>query len=231
MKISICDDDQSFIETMREMLKALVPQGQVSTFLSGFALLDFLTDPKNKPDVLILDMELPHINGLETGRELRLAYPNIAIIVVTDYPRYAVPSFDITPVHFLPKPVSMDALEVSLSRAKPLILMDYLCLKYKNNLLYVTLFEISSIESKGYRLKFTLEDGEFLVCQTLKYYDAKLKDKGFYRIRHNVIINLSKVKAVENGLVILQNGSAFQVARDRKQSFMDALLSWRHTYA
>lgn len=115
MKIFICDDEQCILDSMKEKTKRLFPDAAVRTFLSGEALLDAECDA----DIVLLDICLRGMSGMDVARKLRETRPETALIFVTADSSFVFDAFDVGAFHYLVKPFSDEKFaEVMKNAAK-----------------------------------------------------------------------------------------------------------------
>ena len=118
MKVLIVDDEPPARHRLRELLNRLPdyePGGEASNGAEALRLAD-----RAQPDIVLLDIQMPGLDGLETARRLaELAQPP-AIIFVTAYGDYALEAFDAHAVAYLLKPVRLERLEQALANASHL---------------------------------------------------------------------------------------------------------------
>lgn len=112
--IAICEDETYLLEELRKKAEAYLKTrhypAQIRTFTSGEDLLK-----EQRPfDLILLDLVLPGINGLETAKRLS---SKSRIIFITSYREYAVDAFEVEAVHYLLKPVTDERLYQAMDRA------------------------------------------------------------------------------------------------------------------
>jgi DNA-binding LytR/AlgR family response regulator len=126
---------------------------------------------KNKPDVLLLDIDMPGMSGL-TLRQQLLDIP--ACIFVTSYPDFAVESFELSVLDFIVKPLKADRFELAMRR-----LEEYLLIRQKAELLDFTLGTDSLFIKDGHEhIKIQLH--EVLYLEALKDYTSIVTAKKKY---------------------------------------------------
>lgn len=140
---------------------------------------------KSKPEVLLLDIDMPGMSGLELRQQL-IDIP--ACIFVTSYPDYAVESFGLSALDFLVKPLKADRFELTMRR-----LQDYLLIRQKAELLDFTLGSDSLFIKDGHdHIKIQLH--EVLYLEALKDYTSIVTAKKKYCVLSS-LGNLLKEKA------------------------------------
>lgn len=100
MQIAICDDEKEIREMLAEKLKALYPGADLSLYQSGEEVLA----ADRQPDLLLLDIQMPEKDGMETARQLRRSNQKTMIIFVTAWEDFVFQAFDVGAFHYLVKP-------------------------------------------------------------------------------------------------------------------------------
>ncbi|MDE7477748.1 MAG: LytTR family DNA-binding domain-containing protein [Lachnospiraceae bacterium] len=100
MQIAICDDEKQIQDIFAEKIEHLYPDADLVRYSSGEELL--MAD--RKPDILLLDIQMPGRNGMETARLLRKSCKEMVIIFVSALGDYVFEAFDVGAFHYLVKP-------------------------------------------------------------------------------------------------------------------------------
>lgn len=98
MNIAICDDEKVILKSLKEKTEMLFPEAAVKTYLSGETLLA----EKQTPDIVLLDIRMQGMNGMDTAGKLRNQKADTIIIFVTAAPEYLAYEF----VYFVQKSIS-----------------------------------------------------------------------------------------------------------------------------
>ncbi len=119
LKILIVDDEAPARSRMRDLLADISPQlpltvaGEAGTGREALALA-----AAEQPDVVLLDVRMPGMDGIEVAQHLRLIEPPPAVIFATAYDSYAIRAFDLHAVDYLLKPIRAARLQEALLRAR-----------------------------------------------------------------------------------------------------------------
>ena len=115
MKVLLVDDEEEFVKALAERLK--MRDLRSDTVLDGEEALSYVED--QEPDVMVLDLKMPGIDGMEVLRQVRKAYPNIQVIILTGHgsekdeeEAKRLGAFD-----YLEKPVNLDVLVKKMKAA------------------------------------------------------------------------------------------------------------------
>jgi two-component system LytT family response regulator len=243
----ILDDESGNVQLLKNMLGMHCPQLNIvaaeTDARKGITLIKEL-----QPELLFLDVEMPHLNGFETLKSLEPV--NFEVIFVTAYSQYAVEAFDVQATGFITKPVNTEKLVAAVQTATQRIeqksinknlfsLLEQnskqtspnkIPLSTSNGLVFVKISDIMYCESSGNYTNFFMNDGKnILVSRQLGEYEKLLPDTEFIRIHDKYILNLSFIKEYikgNGGEVILENGKELPVASRRKDDFLSRFEKW-----
>lgn len=122
MWIAVCDDDENFIKRIMKLLSGIIyGDDQLTFYMSGFELIEAAKNSGYPIDLLLLDIEMPGLNGIESARELREICPDIIIYVLTNFIRYAFECYGINASDYIIKPVKAGDIERRINRARSLV--------------------------------------------------------------------------------------------------------------
>jgi DNA-binding response OmpR family regulator len=108
MKVLLVDDEETFVKTLSERLK--MRDLKSDTVFDGSQAIDFVNE--NEPDVMVLDLKMPGIDGMEVLRRVKKMYPNIQVIILTGHgtDRDEDESRRLGVYDYLKKPVDIEVL-------------------------------------------------------------------------------------------------------------------------
>lgn len=112
--IMLVDDERHFIDELEDMIKGEMPFRVLANCFNGSSALKAVRDLD--PDVLITDVLMPGMSGLELAKKVRAIKPDLQIILMSDNPSYAVNGYDIGISGFLLKPLVKDRVQETLHR-------------------------------------------------------------------------------------------------------------------
>lgn len=233
-RIAICDDEEREREKVRGMLVALsVKSGndfEVVEFASGEGLIAHYEKEEAPFHILILDIEMSGLNGIQTARRLREMKRNHEqIVFLTSYAEYMLESFDVVTFQYLMKPIEPEVFESKLLRLCRYFEernQDILIIKSAYEEFVLRIEDIVAIEAaksltvKG-KLKFTtvgaVYDGRGLISQ----YAEALKSSKFLQIHRSILINLLHVHKFSGNNVVMSNGLELPIGRSKSKEVKD----------
>lgn len=244
MKIEtyLVDDDADSLEITGNYIGAHCPDillaGTAGSVAAGLALIN-----ERKPDLLLLDIELPDGTAFDLLRQT--AVRDFEVIFITAYNTYAVEAFRFSAVDFLLKPVLFPVLDVALANAARRIQakqvpQNWLNLLHNinqqqharriavstgNEFVFIDLSDIVRLESSSNYTHFYLKDrGKLVSSKTMGYYEDLLPAEKFCRIHHSHIVNIDFVqryiKNGSGGTVVLAGGLKLDVSQRKKEHFL-----------
>lgn len=230
--VGICDDNIETAEELAQNVKEIACGNQVSVeievFGDGRDLADYVEHGSHF-DLILLDIEMKYVNGLEAAKRIRKVDKNALLIYVTNYAGYSIEAYSVRPYQFLLKPVAEDKLRKYVSEALAEILNNDLYFRYsankENNKILVK--EIVYFESsgrsifihtvKGEELKF---NGKLLnVENTFK--DSKAE---FWRIHQSYLVNRKNMYKIGYAKIELCNGEVLPISEDKRKMIREKYL-------
>ncbi len=221
--IAICEDETYLLEELRKKAEAYLKTrhypAEIRTFTSGEDLLK----EQRSFDLILLDLVLPGINGLETAKRLSR---KSCIIFITSYREYAVDAFEVEAVHYLLKPVTDERLYQAMDRAlKQSKQADdrTLALIKSGSTHILPIRDILYCEVFDHRVCIHTAQGNYEYSGTLDMLEGKL-DGRFFRCHRSYLINMSHVVGQEKGTALVSNGNRVLISRRKQAEFMQRLL-------
>lgn len=223
--VAICEDERYILEELRKKVEKYINRksldASIKTFMSGEELLK----AKKKFDIILLDLMLPGIDGLEVARQISC---RSRIIFVTSYREYAVEAFDANAVHYLVKPVTEERLFSALDRAvNQTEQMDNqsLTLMKSGKTQVIFIRDILYCEVFNHQVRIHTVHGTYDYFGTLDMLETKL-DERFFRCHRSFVVNMSCVAGQEKGVAILTNGEKIFISRRKQTDFIQRLLNF-----
>ena len=243
----IIDDEPKNIQLLQKMLAAHCPQVEIAATESD-AKKGLLLIGEVKPQLVFLDVEMPHLNGFDLLKKLEPV--SFEVIFVTAYSQYAVEAFEHQATGYITKPINTEKLIAAVNTAAKRIeekninknlfslleqnslqsAPDKIPLSTSNGLVFVKITDIMYCESSGNYTHFYMnDDKKIIVSRQLGEYEKLLPENNFTRIHDKYILNLAYIKEYikgSGGEVVLENGKEIPVATRRKEDFLARFEKW-----
>lgn len=182
-------------------------------------------------DLYLLDIEMPHVSGLEVAKAIRALDPDVPICFVTSLGHLALEGYTVDAVGFLIKPLSYPSFKATMQRAVDRIeraRSRLVAFKDAKNERFVDVRSVAYLESLNKRTVVHMSHGlpSFTCSESLKILEIRLAEVGsFFRVHNAFLINLAQVETVTATDVVV-DGHALPVSKHRKRAFMQALTSY-----
>ena len=224
-KFAICDDEPFQSKYLKTLVSAWgTEQGydtSIKTFQSAEALLFSGCDDY---DILLLDIEMGGMNGVELAKKVRENNETSVIIFVTGYSEYIAEGYDVQALNFLVKPIDRMKLFSVLDKAARLLSKNErsISLEQKGEVYLVPLREIRFIEVSGNYVSVHAKT-TLTVKKTLAELEKQLDDR-FVRTGRSFIVNLTYVRRITKTDVFLSTDESVPLSRGMYEAINRALI-------
>ncbi len=199
---------------------------QITSFQNG---MDFITNYHPIWDLILLDIEMPLMNGIETARKIRQVDPDVLIIFITCMAQYAIEGYSVHALDYILKPFHYYAFcskldqvrDILASRQKKKILINT-----RNGQLLLAPEHLLYIEVQDHTLCYHTQQGPLYATgkQSLSSLAEELADCSFARCHQAFLVNLQYVVRYSKNTVWL-SGDTIPMSRTYYKPFTQALLA------
>lgn len=198
----------------------------VSTYSDGASLV-----AAYRPglDILLLDVEMPGLDGFSAAQRIREGDGEVVIIFITNMTQLAIKGYEVDALSYVLKPVPYFAFSQEIKRSVARLRRrsaDYLLLAVDGGLARVETDDIVFLESQKHRTVVHTVDGKHSVVGPLKNFEAQLEGKSFFRSNSGYLVNLRHVLGVHGSSSSLVGGHDLLISRSRKKAFLAALTDY-----
>lgn len=222
MNIAICDDESRVRTGIRNVLKEAFPGTEIREFVSGQELLE-AAGQDYLPDIVLMDIAMNGMDGMETARKLRERY-QVLLIFVTGVKEQVFQAFDVGAFHYLLKPVEKEKLlsvmerafaEVEKAGAKP----KYMLLKVPGGHRRINAADILYAESDGRKVILHMKQENLEFYEKMEELEQRLGE-GFYRCHRGYLVSLSEVRGYDKANIRMSNGETVYLAKRKYSEFV-----------
>ena len=193
VQIVICDDQAEDIRRLSEALYAYNPYFQILSYTDGKSMLEDCCDHKILIDILFLDIYMPGLSGIETGRKIRTEMNDTKIIFVSSSNEYYPQAYDVFAFNYILKPIDNEKLNHILDQALMNIMSErrqQTSFSYKGTTYRVFLRDILFIESNDKVILFHMADKTILQCYAkMDEMLKQLPEDSFIRCHQSFAVN------------------------------------------
>lgn len=207
MKILIVDDEQLARERLQRQLLELDSSNEIIEAENGLIALQ--QSEQHNPDIVLLDIRMPGMDGIETANKLSEFTTPPAIIFTTAYDEYALNAFDSHAIAYLLKPIRKEKLDKAITSAKQLNRVQlqsikneepedkeqHLSVRIHSGLRKIELDDIFYFQAEHKYVTVKCRDGEVIIEESLKSLETRFNST-FIRIHRNALISKKQLKAI-----------------------------------
>lgn len=197
--VAIVEDEEKYREQLVDFLSRYSREREIAIqsrcYCDG---IDVLDEYAKQFQVILLDIRMKHIDGMETARKIREKDKAVIIIFITNMAEYAIQGYDVEARGFILKPVRYRLFSQQMDRALRELeskKVEYLSLQFPTGVRNVGLKDIFYMENREHYLHIHLEHEIITFYCTIKEMEKRLEGKPFFRCNSGLIVNLAKVQS------------------------------------
>ncbi|MGL4914323.1 MAG: LytR/AlgR family response regulator transcription factor [Romboutsia sp.] len=218
INIGICDDELHYRSNIKDILKEILQpyhiEYNIYEFSSGEDLLD--NYPKNL-DILIMDIQMKIINGMDTARKIREFDNNLEIIFMTSFAEFMQEGYEVKAYRYILKPISERKISKNVLPCINEIMKNrnnYLTINVKNYVDRIKIDSITYVETARPNILIYTNDNIYTTKMSISKIEKILSEYGFFRCHNSYIVNLKLVKSM-NGNTVVVNGKDIPISKYR----------------
>ena len=229
--IAICDDEQYMVEQLASYLSEIrspkLPLESIP-FFNGWDLVHQY-EQQRRFDIIILDMMMKPLNGIETAKLIRAYDSEVPIFIVTATPEYAMDGYKVNAHRYILKPLDKAYFQsevknvlTSLARKQT----KYFSFTNERGLSKVKMADIYYFESIMRTMSICYKGNKVDFTGKISDLEEALADKGFVRIHKSYLVNLEYVRNIFKETVTLENGEELPLSRHKSKALREQFLQY-----
>ncbi len=222
IRIAICDDEVTTLHHTKKYLEEYMgAEFIIDEFTSGEALLE----SKEIYEIILLDIDMTGMNGIETARLIRQQDKKVKLIYITNYSDYTVFAFAVHAFAYLLKPVKKSELYRQLDEAFEYIhaAKNFLEFHTVEGIIRINPNEILYFEYLDRKIYLRTVHGTHILKRKITDLAAELQDKGFVTPHKSFVVNLYAVKNIKGYDIYLTDSSVIPLSQKKSIEFRKAL--------
>lgn len=227
MKIAICDDEKQFVDAICLLLERWAARNAIKLMLYRFTNRDDLIDAHRNicMDLIILDVIMPLLNGMDTARELRNDDQTVPIIFLTSSREFAVDSYDVKAFYYLLKPVDEEKLCSILDDLLRTVTLPQKLFTAQTNRGFckIAVDDVDYLEAQNKQVLVYLSNGNTIAIRELfsRCEEVFSLENGFFRCHRSYIVNLNSIKQFTKSEITTGRNPAIPISRNRYAAFKE----------
>lgn len=222
IKIAMVDDEIGSMQDVTHMLSDYFEKRdqevQISTYSNS---LEFLSKYKAQFDVIIIDIAMPGINGLEMSKKIREVDNTVIMVFLTSMKQFAINGYEVNAVTEYSLALTMNRVLTKVQNKAS----RRLVINLRQGVSVVSTDELRYIDVCFHHVVYHTADKEIEAYGTLSEVEEKLKGLPFARCNNSTIVNLNYVTKTTNNSVFLGNTELI-ISRGKKKEFVNAVLTF-----
>ncbi len=211
IKAILVDDELFALKELQLQLESLPNIQIIGSFTNP--LESFFNITMLNPDVVFLDIDMPEVSGIYLAEQIMTTHPQVKIIFVTAFDKYAINAFELNAVDYILKPFTLERIKKTISRLEEKIEKNIntdihsLSNQYKesvkkffiyeqDNIILLNIKDIYYIEALNKFVRIRTKDRFYNSNHSLNYFENKLKNLDFFRTHRGYLVNLDKVAEI-----------------------------------
>lgn len=231
MRIAVCDDEEVQQNLLKKYLEEWALRNHIPMdavlFPSAEAFLFAWEDDKNY-DLLILDIEMGKISGMELAGNIRRQDDDIPILFVTGYDKYMAQGYEVSALHYLLKPIHKEkffaVMDKLKQKGKP---EEKLLFQTDNGVISLPVSKIWYVEARAHQcILYTAEEEYTLhssIGEMTRYLESR---KELIRCHRSYLVNIQHIASIIKSELILDDKRSLPISRSEQKKVNQAFLAF-----
>lgn len=227
--IAIVEDEAEFAVQLQEFLKQYQKENDVPFKITVFGDgAEILEDYQPLYDIILLDIEMPKVNGMEAAEKIRKTDSDVVLMFITNMASYAIRGYEVGALDFVMKPITYYTFAMKLTRALKRAKQkeqQQILLGLSDGVKKVGIHQIFYVEVQNRVLHYHTDEGEYTMRGTMSSVEQMLAPYPFVKCNHWYIVNLMHVSEVR-GNIAMVGGHELEISRRNRTAFLKALTEY-----
>jgi DNA-binding LytR/AlgR family response regulator len=225
MKIAIVDDVERETALLEQYVNRYADENQLTVTSMVFQNpMEFLNRYASDYDLVLLDVEMPGMNGIEVAKDIRRMDGRVVIMFITNMAQYAINGYEVNALDYVLKPVTYADFVLKMKKAERYIQRneDYrLTLEMPDGIVTLYISDLIYVEVERHYLIYNTVHGKYRARGSMKAIEEKLLLHRFLKCNRCYLVNLKYVEAV-NGQDLRVGGEELPISRNKKNEVLQA---------
>lgn len=224
IKIAICDDEKDAIALHEKIVKSSLQACgigyEITTYTHSRNLLCDIIDDSFYFDLILLDIEMPDVTGMDLSEQIKPYLPNVKIIFITSHVEYAIDAYELSIFRYVPKNSLEQRLAAAITDAAKLIVLEVgqeYTIQTNSRLERIPYKDIYYIQRNGKNASIVSSTGVSKVRKSLQQIYEELNTPEFIFVDRGYIVNIIQIMKISDSTAFLKNGEQLPISRSHLQ--------------
>ena len=229
LTIAIVEDDLKSVQLLRKYIEQYgidrKEQIKVQHYTNG---LNFISECRMDCNIVLMDIEMPYLNGLETAKKLRMLDSHIPLIFITNMAQYAINGYEVQALDFMVKPVEYFNFSIKLDRAVRICrenVTSYIYVQTDLGVRKINTAELIYVESEKHYLFLHTQTECYKVRSTMKSFISRLPVEKFACCSKSYCVNMDYVTKFDSKSICVDQ-MEISISRNYKKEFIDQMTTF-----
>ena len=228
-RIAIVEDDREYVKELKTyLMQYAAEEGQefeISVFYDGAEILENYVP---KYDLILLDIEMQKINGMDAAEKIRETDENVVLMFITNMAQYAIRGYSVGTLDFVMKPITYYTFSMKIKRALKRVQkreISSILLTLPDGVKKLEARQIYYLEVQNRQLHYHTDEGEIVVRGSLQSAENLLPSDTFAKCNHWYLVNLMHVTEVRKNTAVV-GPFELEISRRNRSGFLEALTKY-----
>lgn len=228
IRAAVVEDEPECREQIRDMIQDYAREFHKQIETSVFADGQELLEAPGRFDLLLLDIEMPNLDGMKAAEKIRERDKEAVIVFITNLARYAIKGYEVDALDFIIKPLDYSMFCMRFERALNRVqerAVRRVGLQLSDCVKWMDIREIYYVETRSRLLYYHTSEGVFSVRAALKDLQKKLEPYHFVKCNQCYLVNLYHVMEIRKGSAVVA-GEELEISRRSRNAFLAAVADY-----
>lgn len=230
--IVIVEDKKALAQSEEQCIRKAWNLKEEMTLRTYYSAEEFMRESPEELDILVLDIELPGMNGVELAKKVTNREKKVHIIFLTAHDGYALKSYQLEVEHYILKTEMEQRLPSILQKLGERVLrarVNYRILGTEDGAIKISYDEMMYFFKEGKYVRYVTEKGEYRERVSL---DAVFREAGgfpFIKIERGFVINVRHLRSIQGDSVVMHNEEKLPISRRMMPNVKKTInVNWRN---
>ena len=228
LNLLLCDDDETCSAALAHELSRLGKENGILVRIHRYANgMQLLHSYPEKADLVFLDVEMPVMDGIDVGKELRKIDSRVTIIYTTSHAQYAIRGYEVDAFRYLLKPIAYSVLEREILPKMRLLSNDLetrICIRTADGPHFLTRSDINYVETApNHHIRIHAAGCDLLTGGTLSEFELILSDSRFFKCHASYLVNLDSILSIGKTDLKTADQTMIPISKHRRKDLMETL--------